>query len=52
MLHAIYRQCAKYLAAWAADLEPPSEATAFFNILDTHDGIGLMGAKQILPPRR
>ncbi|BEQ13285.1 alpha-amylase family glycosyl hydrolase [Desulfoferula mesophila] len=50
VLHAIYRQCAKYLAAWAADLEPPSEATAFFNILDTHDGIGLMGAKQILPP--
>ncbi|MCB2192479.1 MAG: alpha-glucosidase C-terminal domain-containing protein, partial [Deltaproteobacteria bacterium] len=49
VLHAIYRQSAKVLTAWAADLEPPSDATAFFNILDTHDGIGLMGVKQILP---
>ncbi|MBU4566390.1 MAG: sugar phosphorylase [Desulfarculus sp.] len=50
VLHAVYRQDASRLAAWAAELEPPSEATAFFNILDTHDGIGLMGVKQILPP--
>lgn len=49
VLHAIYRQDAGRLAAWAADLEPPSGATAFFNILDTHDGIGLMGVKQLLP---
>ncbi|MCF8065288.1 MAG: hypothetical protein K9K36_08600 [Desulfarculaceae bacterium] len=50
VLHAVYRQDASRLAAWAAELEPPSDATAFFNILDTHDGIGLMGVKDILPP--
>lgn len=50
VLHAFYRQDASRLAAWAAELEPPSEATAFFNILDTHDGVGLMGVKNLLPP--
>ncbi|MCB2227249.1 MAG: alpha-glucosidase C-terminal domain-containing protein [Desulfarculaceae bacterium] len=50
VLHAIYRGDASYLAAWAADLEPPSDDAYFFNILDTHDGIGLMGVKEILPP--
>ncbi|MBU1273997.1 MAG: sugar phosphorylase [Proteobacteria bacterium] len=50
VLHAIYRQDASRLAAWAAELEPPSDATAFFNILDTHDGVGLMGVRDLLPP--
>jgi len=51
VLHAVYRGDASRLAAWAADLEPPSPDTFFFNILDTHDGIGLMGVKEILPPK-
>ena len=50
VLHAFHRQDATVLTRWAAGLEPPSDRTAFFNILDTHDGIGLMGAKDILPP--
>ncbi|MCF8033954.1 MAG: alpha-glucosidase C-terminal domain-containing protein [Desulfarculaceae bacterium] len=49
VLHAIYRGDASYLAAWARELEPPSQDTYFFNILDTHDGVGLMGVKEILP---
>lgn len=48
VLHTFYRQDAGAISHWAAHTEPPSEATAFFNILDTHDGIGLMGAKGIL----
>ena len=31
------------------NLEPPSDQTRFFNFLDSHDGIGLLGVKNILP---
>ncbi|MBW1645676.1 MAG: sugar phosphorylase [Deltaproteobacteria bacterium] len=50
VLHAFYREDATALSRWAANLEYPSRQATFFNILDTHDGIGLMGVKDILPP--
>jgi sucrose phosphorylase len=49
VLHAFVTGSAEVLAGWASRLEPPSETTAFFNFLDSHDGIGLMGARGILP---
>jgi len=49
VLHAFYREDATTLSKWAQGLKTPSELTHFFNILDTHDGIGLMGVKEILP---
>jgi sucrose phosphorylase len=49
VLHAFVTGSAETLSAWAAELEPPSATTAFFNFLDSHDGIGLMGARGILP---
>jgi sucrose phosphorylase len=49
VLHAFYREDAAALSRWAATVEPPSETATFFNILDTHDGVGLMGVKDILP---
>jgi glycosidase len=48
VLYTFYTQDAGALRAWAGEVEPPSDTTAFFNILDTHDGIGLMGVKGIL----
>jgi len=48
VLHAFQTADAKVLTSWAADLEPPSATTAFFNFLDSHDGIGVMGARGIL----
>ncbi|HEU17973.1 MAG TPA: sugar phosphorylase [Deltaproteobacteria bacterium] len=48
VLHTFYRGDSRTLSTWAARLEPPSPVTTFFNILDTHDGIGLMGARGIL----
>lgn len=36
------------LARWAAGLSTPSPATTFFNFLDSHDGIGLLGARGLL----
>ncbi len=49
VLHAFVTGTAETLSTWAAELAPPSETTAFFNFLDSHDGIGLMGARGILP---
>jgi sucrose phosphorylase len=49
VLHSFVIGSAATLSEWAASLVPPSETTAFFNFLDSHDGIGLMGARGILP---
>ncbi len=49
VLHAFYREDASSLTQWAKDLDYPSPTTTFFNMLDTHDGVGLQGAKNILP---
>lgn len=49
VLHAFYRGDASWLTRWAASLDYPSSTTTFLNILDTHDGVGLMGVAQILP---
>jgi glycosidase len=49
VLYTFYKGDATALSNWASQLVPPSEFTTFFNILDTHDGIGLMGVKGILP---
>lgn len=48
VLHSFQTERADILAEWASALEPPSEETAFFNFLDSHDGIGLMGARGAL----
>ena len=49
VLHTFYREDATALSKWAYDLEYPSKTTTFLNMLDTHDGVGLMGVKNILP---
>jgi sucrose phosphorylase len=48
VLHTFLAGDARTLTRWATDLEPPSDTTAFFNFLDSHDGIGLLGARGIL----
>lgn len=48
VLYTFYREDATILSQWAANLEYPSATATFFNILDTHDGVGLMGVKHIL----
>jgi glucosylglycerate phosphorylase len=49
VLHAVYREDATALSRWAQGMRNPSRTATFFNILDTHDGIGLMGVKALLP---
>ena len=49
VLYTFYRSNTTALSNWAKNLQYPSSTTTFFNILDTHDGIGLMGIKNVLP---
>jgi sucrose phosphorylase len=49
VLHAFYREDTTALSQWARELKYPSQTTTFLNMLDTHDGVGLMGVKNILP---
>lgn len=48
VLHTFYTEDATALSQWASNLEYPSKTTTFFNILDSHDGVGLPGVKEIL----
>ena len=48
VLHTFYTQDATAISKWAKDLKIDSRAATFFNILDTHDGVGVMGVKGIL----
>jgi sucrose phosphorylase len=48
VLHSFYTQNVTALSTWAKNLKKVSNTTTFFNILDSHDGIGLMGVKDIL----
>ena len=49
VLHAFYRRNVSYLNRWASNLNYPSNKTYYLNVLDTHDGIGILGAKNFLP---
>lgn len=48
-LHAFHTGDAHILSEWAKTLSLPSNKTAFFNFLASHDGIGLNPARGILP---
>ncbi|MFQ5691868.1 MAG: alpha-amylase family glycosyl hydrolase [Nitrospinota bacterium] len=48
VLHTFYTEDVTVLSRWAQQLKVDSNGVTFLNILDTHDGIGLMGVKEIL----
>jgi len=48
VLYTFYAEDATALSQWARGMRNPSDFATFFNILDTHDGVGLMGVKGIL----
>jgi sucrose phosphorylase len=47
-LHALLTGNAHYLKEWAASLEKVSDSSTFFNFLSSHDGIGVVPARNIL----
>jgi glycosidase len=51
ILHTFRTGDSTLLSRWASSLNLPSERTAFFNFLASHDGIGLNPVRGILPPK-
>ncbi|MDR0359612.1 MAG: sugar phosphorylase [bacterium] len=49
VLDAFRRADGTRLARWASGLATPSSQTAFFNFLASHDGIGVVPARGLLP---
>ena len=48
VLHTFITGDSTVLTRWVKELKPPTPTSAFFNFLDSHDGIGVMGAREIL----
>ncbi len=48
VLHTFQTGSSTALTKWAMGLDPISDTATYFNILDSHDGIGVLGAKNIL----
>lgn len=48
VLHTFYTQDTTAISKWAQNLKVDSNVATFFNMLDTHDGVGVMGVKGIL----
>mgnify|MGYP000505524901 CR=1 FL=1 len=49
VLQAFISQNSSFLTKWAQSIEWPNEKNFFYNFLDSHDGVGILGAKDILP---
>lgn len=51
VLHTFLTGDSERLTSWAGEaLSTPSNTTHFLNFLDSHDGIGLLGARDVLEP--
>jgi sucrose phosphorylase len=50
VLHTFYAEGCARLREWAAALPHVSPSATYFNFLDSHDGIGLLGARGVLAP--
>ena len=48
VLHTFQTGSSAALTKWAMGLNRVSDSATYFNILDSHDGIGVLGAKNIL----
>ncbi len=49
VLYTFYSEDTSVISWWLRELKAPSRKTTFFNFLDSHDGIGIMAVKDILP---
>ena len=48
VLHAFYSRNSSVLTKWAQSLKKVSDTATYFNFLDSHDGVSLQGAMNIL----
>lgn len=49
VLHTLYTGDATALSDWAATLHKHSDSATYLNFLDSHDGIGVLGVRGVLP---
>ncbi len=49
VLYTFYAEDTTIISWWVRELKAPSNTTTYFNFLDSHDGIGIMAVKDILP---
>jgi sucrose phosphorylase len=49
VLHAFIKGDSRYLQAWVKNIRPSAAGCSFFNFCASHDGIGVLPAKGILP---
>jgi len=49
VLHAFQNENSAQITKWATNLNKISENATYFNFLDSHDGIGVMAVRDILP---
>lgn len=49
VLYTFYTEDTTVISWWIRELKTSSNTTTFFNFLDSHDGIGVMAVKDILP---
>jgi sucrose phosphorylase len=49
VLYTFYAEDTTVISWWIRELKTPSNTATFFNFLDSHDGIGVMAVKDILP---
>jgi sucrose phosphorylase len=52
VLHTMHTGSCRALADWARGLDHRSDTATYFNCLDSHDGVGLLGAQGILSPEQ
>lgn len=52
VLHTFYTGDASRLLEWASHIKNVSDKTAFFNVLATHDGLGVVPVKAILTDKK
>jgi sucrose phosphorylase len=49
LLHAFMKGDSRFLQRWAGEIRPPGTGCTFFNFCASHDGIGVLPARGILP---
>ena len=49
ILHAFMKTDSRYLQKWAEEIRSPGPGRSFFNFCASHDGIGVLPARGILP---
>jgi sucrose phosphorylase len=51
VLHALLKQDSSYLTKWVKSLGNTKKGTTYFNFLASHDGIGVLPAKGLIPEK-